>query len=199
MHHIHRTKAIVLKNISTREVDSQLILFTKEFGKVIAIAQGTRKLNSKMRQSLQDFSLINVALISGRSIWRIVNVSFSNNFFNDIKNNNLKQVIIKVLSLIERFVVDEREEHELFDFLENAINFAFDNQENFDKNLNSAFEIFLTAKALDILGYFSDKDFSEYFKIDLSIELLKKISNQSEIYQKNIIKEINRSIRDSHL
>lgn len=201
MHHIHRTKALILKNSPTKETDSVLTLITYEFGLIYAIAQGSRKLESKMRQSIQVYSVADVALVSGRSGWRLVNAIFNNNFFTEIKEEKVRDSILRPLALVDRLLAGEMQEILLFDLIISIIDFAIKNStkiseiSDFDKNL----EIIFTAQILQILGYWRNSEFSKYTNEIISIELLSKFSMETSDFKKNMIKEINNSIRDSNL
>ena len=71
MHHLHHTEAYVLGSSPKGEDSKLLRLYTRELGLVYAHAQGVRKLSSKLRFTLQDFSLATVDLVRGREIWRV--------------------------------------------------------------------------------------------------------------------------------
>ena len=47
MHHIYKTRAIILNSQPIKEADKQLILLTQDFGLIRVIGQGTRKIESK--------------------------------------------------------------------------------------------------------------------------------------------------------
>ncbi len=70
-HTIYSTEAIVLNRIDTADVDLTLWLLTRDLGLVVAKATGVRKESAKMRNYLQTFDLLNVALVRGRYIWRL--------------------------------------------------------------------------------------------------------------------------------
>jgi len=157
MHHIHRTKAFVLKSLPIKEADRQLILLTEELGVIRAIAQGSRKMESKMRQSIQDFSLVDAALVSGRTGWRLVNVAFTNNFNKDISNEDLKTSIFRVFSLVQRLIADELAESEIFPIILGLIDFAKENESDLvDEKTILPLETITIARILHALGYFDE-------------------------------------------
>ena len=71
MHHIHHTEAFVLGSSPKGEDSKLLRLYTRELGLVYAHAQAVRKLSSKLRFTLQDFSRASVDLVRGKEIWRV--------------------------------------------------------------------------------------------------------------------------------
>ncbi len=201
MHHIHRTKAFVLKSFQTKEADSRVVLLTENLGVVRAVAQGARKMESKMRQSIQDFSIVNVALVSGRTGWRLVNAGFINNFYTDIKNKNLQESVCKVFNLINRLTAGEMEDKKIFDESLSFVDFAINNQENFlDDSEITSFEILFLARILYHLGYLKTSENIEiYLSSEINFESIKNLNKNVGISQKNLVVEINRAIRDSHL
>lgn len=65
---IYKAEAIVLRSMVYREADRILTLFTREAGKVSAIARGVRKTTSRLRGAVQLFSHTRIVLYSGRSL-----------------------------------------------------------------------------------------------------------------------------------
>ena len=70
-HTIYTTEAIVINRVDTADVDLTLWLLTKDLGLIVAKASGVRKEAAKMRNYLQTFNLLNVALVRGRYVWRL--------------------------------------------------------------------------------------------------------------------------------
>jgi len=76
------TKAIVCGSKANMTSDKSYLLFTEELGMLWAQAKSVRMEKSKQRFALQDFSIIRVSLVQGRSTWRIGSVeALSNSFF----------------------------------------------------------------------------------------------------------------------
>jgi DNA repair protein RecO len=65
---IYKAEAIVLRSMVYKEADRILTLFTREEGKVSAIARGVRKTTSRLRGAVQLFSHTHLVLYSGRSL-----------------------------------------------------------------------------------------------------------------------------------
>lgn len=65
---IYKAEAIVLRSLVYGEADRILDLFTKERGKVAAIARGVRKPNSRLRGAVQLFSHTRLVLYTGKSL-----------------------------------------------------------------------------------------------------------------------------------
>lgn len=205
MHHIHRTKAFVIGSSPFSEADKQLFLLTRELGFVRAIAQGSRKQESKMRQSVQDYSLVDAALVSGRAGWRLVNAAPMNNFYREIKNSDLREALCRVFSLINRLIAGEVPDVDFFDLIDNFVDFASAKEELLsNREIVDNFETILNARILNLLGYLNIENFENYISEDMSISLLEqfsveKTSDKDELFKNVLIKEINNGIRDSNL
>ncbi len=65
---IYKTEAIVLRSWVYGEADRILALFTREAGKVSAIAKGVRKPTSRLRGAVQLFSHTHLVLYTGKSL-----------------------------------------------------------------------------------------------------------------------------------
>ena len=64
---IYKAEAIVLRSMVYRESDRILTLFTREAGKVSAIAKGVRKTTSRLRGAVQLFSHTRLVLIAAKA------------------------------------------------------------------------------------------------------------------------------------
>jgi DNA repair protein RecO len=114
-HHVYQTEGIVLGGIRTGEANKQLALFTKELGLVSAAAQGIRLLKSKLRYSLQEYTVGSFALVRGKNVWRITSAQSSSNLHTSLQDRqNAFLAIARILSLIERLVRGEERHPELF-------------------------------------------------------------------------------------
>src|SRR3989344_4423118 len=72
---MHATDAFVLKKLDIGEADVLYALYTRDFGKVVARAQGIRKNEAKLRGHLEPFSLSVVRLISARHGEKLIGAS----------------------------------------------------------------------------------------------------------------------------
>jgi len=65
---IYKAEAIVLRSRVYGEADRILSLFTKEWGKISAIAKGVRKPTSRLRGAVQLFSHTHLVLYTGKNL-----------------------------------------------------------------------------------------------------------------------------------
>lgn len=65
---LYKDEAVVLKAIKLGEADRILTLFTRNHGKVRAVAKGVRKTKSRFGGRLEPFTLVDLMLYRGRSL-----------------------------------------------------------------------------------------------------------------------------------
>ena len=116
--HSFRVEAVVLRHSDWGEADRLLWLFTREQGKVRAIAKGVRKIRSRKAGHLEPFTQVTLQLARGRD-FLIVTQADTQNAYLPIKDDLLKTgQAAYVVELIDRFLyADESEHPDLFRLL----------------------------------------------------------------------------------
>lgn len=64
----YKTEGIILKSYNLREADRILTIYTKDFGKISAVAKGVRRSRSKLRGATQQLTYVDLILYQGKSI-----------------------------------------------------------------------------------------------------------------------------------
>lgn len=185
MHHIHRTQAFILNSFPFGEADKQLLLLTEEYGLIRVKARGIRKKESKLRQSVQEYSLCDVALVHGKGGWILTNASFIFNILAKVRSEELRISIARVLDLVSRMAVDEEPEDHIYEIVFRFVNMAM---EKGDLKYE-IFEIIFLLNILSRLGYVDSKSFED----------IDDLNSFDEKQQKEMIEMINRGIRESGL
>lgn len=72
--HSFTTEALVVGSMRYREADRILTLYTRERGRVGALAKGVRRTSSRIGGRLEPFSLVRVTLHPGRGLYTVVGV-----------------------------------------------------------------------------------------------------------------------------
>ncbi|MEI8130779.1 MAG: recombination protein O N-terminal domain-containing protein, partial [bacterium] len=114
MHHIYHTDAFILGSYQTGEDSKIIVLYATGLGLVRAKAQGVRKLSSKLRFTLQNFSHAKVDLVRGKEIWRITTAVPVDSNTDILCFPEREQVIARISSLVTRLVAGEEHNDELF-------------------------------------------------------------------------------------
>lgn len=68
------TEALVIGSMRYREADRIVTLYTRERGRLGAIAKGVRRTKSKVGGRLEPFTLVRASLYSGRGLYTVVGV-----------------------------------------------------------------------------------------------------------------------------
>ncbi|MBI3421248.1 MAG: DNA repair protein RecO [Candidatus Sungbacteria bacterium] len=71
----YKTDAVVLSRLPRGEADALYTLYTREFGKVQAIAQGVKKESAKLRGHLEPLCLSSVQFVLGRNQERLTHAT----------------------------------------------------------------------------------------------------------------------------
>lgn len=69
-----KTEALVIGSMRLREADRIVTLYTRERGRLSAVAKGVRRTSSRVGGRLEPFSLVHVVLYSGRSLYTVTGV-----------------------------------------------------------------------------------------------------------------------------
>ncbi len=193
MHHIYHTDGIILGSRNFKEANKYFYILTRDLGLVYAEAEGIRKITSKLRFVLQDFSYVKLDFVKRKNIWRITSAIKTNEL--DILKNDFEK--LKILNNISRLLIrllPEQETNEnLFVDLLNGLK-TFEKIENKQELVN--LEIILVLKILHNLGYLNTQEIlSDLNPSPIQNEFLLDISKNKSF----ILKEINKALRESHL
>jgi recombinational DNA repair protein (RecF pathway) len=187
-HEIYTTKGFVISSSSRAEADKSFSVFTKDLGLIRATAQGVRKMESKLRFALQDFSFCEISVVMTKAGWRLVGAS-SIDCSNSLVKNPTK---IKALRLLKKLSAEDEPNEPLFNEIYEAFTFIDLNSEKYNEK---SLEILMIVKILDALGYWdneSEGNISRNIFDDSAISLVTK-------KQKEIISEINKSLMATQL
>lgn len=148
----YTTKALVCGTFNRNTADCSYLLFTREVGMLVATARSVREERSRQRYSLQDFSLIYVSLIKGKSGWKIGSIEAQKNYYHLATDKTTRGNITSLTRLLRRFVKGEGAEPYLFDY----VVMAFDELSNVVQE-NSFVLMVVQVHILAILGYVDKK------------------------------------------
>lgn len=193
MHHIYHTEGIILGSRNFKEAGKYYHIFTRDLGLVYAEAEGVRKLASKLRYVLTDYSYIKLDLIQRKNIWRITTAS-KTNLLEDFHKDIYKLKIIANLSkLLIRLLPEQEKNENLFTGILDGL---FILEKNVDQKELQNIEIVIVLRMLHNLGYINGEEiFSELIKSPFENELIDKISKNKGA----VLNEINKALRETQL
>ena len=145
----YHTEALVCGSYLNNTADKSFLLFTKRAGMLYASARSVREERSKQRYALQDFSLINVSLIKGKTGWRIGSVDTEGNIFGSALSRSARGSVVRILKLLRRLVAGEEPHPELYDELVYALRYVASDIASHRTLAEEIIEI----RILSILGY----------------------------------------------
>lgn len=138
---VHTTEGFILSSTPIGEANRIYHIFTREFGVVVATAQGVRLSKSKLRPHLLDYSFSSVSFVKGKEFWRITSAA--------LISSNKDKIYIQILIILKRLLQGEGEHEVLFDYLK---------KELFKDNLD---ETNLMINILLDLGYIDKKEITD--------------------------------------
>lgn len=102
-----RVEAVVLRHSDFGEADRLLTLYTREHGKVRAVARGARKIASRKAGHLEPFTRVKLQLASGRDLFIVTQAETVDAYPSLRADLALTGYAAYVLELLDRFVPDE--------------------------------------------------------------------------------------------
>jgi DNA repair protein RecO (recombination protein O) len=113
-------EAVVIKRKNIKEADKIFTIYTKQLGKIIAIAKGVRKISSKRSGHLEMFSQVRLSLYHGKTSYLITEAVK----IKDQKSRpTLNQIsfLYYICELVDRLIPDHQSHPEIFKLLSEVI------------------------------------------------------------------------------
>lgn len=142
-----KTEAIILKSKNYGEADRILTVFSKNHGKLVIIAKGARRINSKKGPTLEVFNKVNLVLSSGKNFDIVSESAVIENFEGLRKNLKLVGLAYNICELTDKLTPERQESTIIFDLLSQTLKQL--STKVVDKNLIINFK----QKILEDLGY----------------------------------------------
>ncbi|HZJ41914.1 MAG TPA: DNA repair protein RecO [Patescibacteria group bacterium] len=116
------TLAIVLKRQDYREHDSLVVFYTKEYGKQVLIARGTKKQTSKLAGHIEPLNLVNLMIIPGKGRSYVGGITSKQSFL-DLKEdlNNMHWAFLGISWLLKLIPAEGEADQRLFLLLNNYL------------------------------------------------------------------------------
>lgn len=191
-YHIYTTRAIILKRKVYGESDTVLYCLTRDLGLIIASARSTRLMSSKLRASLQEFSLLDISCVKGKNGWKVTNAISDNNLFFSCPDDHRK-VLVQISSILIKNIVGEMVHKEVFDVVKDA----FTTLIKIRKEDLKDFEVLVVLKLMKEFGYVaSENELGKYFDDRLSLENLLPHVKMERV---RLVGLINKALKESQL
>lgn len=142
-----QTEGVIVKHHDWGEADRLLILFTKELGRVQAIAKGVRKARSRKAGHLEPFTKARLLLARGRDLYILTQAEAIDPYQNIKKDLLNMSYGFYVVELLYNFTYEEGENRDLYQLLVNTLDRL--NHEDDPNIVTHYYEI----RLLDIAGF----------------------------------------------
>jgi DNA repair protein RecO (recombination protein O) len=145
--HTLRAEVIVLRHTDWGEADRLLVLYSRENGKLRAIAKGIRKIHSRKAGHLEPFTRAAVLLAHGRDFWIVTQAETVDSypaFKEDLVRLGYASFIVE---LLDRFTYEEGENRALYQLLVETLKYAASEGDAFNAVL------YYQVRLLDLLGF----------------------------------------------
>lgn len=129
----YTTEAIVCGSSTNNTSDKSYLLFTRDAGMLWAAAKSVREERSRQRYALQDFTLIKVSLVRGKSGWRVGSAEVEINYFTRALDQASRAAVTGVVKLLRQFVRGEVAHVEVFDDAKAALTAAISTSDDVSK------------------------------------------------------------------
>ncbi len=188
---IYTTKALILKRIPY-DANVSYLLYTKDFGLISALATGVRKSESKLRYALQEYSLIDISLVKGRSTWRITSAILEKNLYIATEAKEAKAVVARICTQVLRLVVGQEKDEQLFSSLTEGLReLSVCRLEDV-----SVLEILIMLRMLHLLGYVSEVESSLCTMVSTyNTSVYEEVRSSRTLF----IQHINKGLQESQL
>jgi DNA repair protein RecO (recombination protein O) len=142
-----RVEAIVIRHNDWGEADRLLGLFTRELGKIRAVAKGIRKPRSRKAGHLEPFTRSNLLLARGRDLYIVTQAEMVNAYAPLKDDLVLLGYASYIMELLDRFTYEEGENRSLYRLLTNTL-------ERLSSGYNPNLVVrYFEIRLLDLLGF----------------------------------------------
>jgi len=197
MYAIHTTPGFVIDSRPHGEAGKLLSIFTRDYGLVLASAQGIRLEKSKLRYYTQDYSFGNYSLVRGKEFWRLTSAMHDTNpRIARIPRIETQQLIARLALLLRRLLHGEEPHAELFQVIEACSDFLNQNESISIEQLKTL-ESITVLRMLHALGYIGkDAELNEVKDSNaLSAGMLTSLAGK----RASMNQHINKALRESQL
>ncbi len=157
-YHIYQTEGIILGKRDVGEADRIFSVLTKEFGRIDAVAQGIRRVESKLRYSMSIFSYARLGLVTSRASWRVVDAEELNNWANIRETSEKLAAVFRIAELINRMVKGQEPDTAFWEEVKNAFLFLERYKNAQEERDLQIFELLTQLRILSHLGYVAEHE-----------------------------------------
>ena len=151
---MYATKGVILKKIDAGEADAFLVIYTEDFGKIQALAQGVKKEGARLKGHCEPLNLSGFQFVLAKNRERLTHAEMQE-YWPGIRQGPEKMgAAWQILSLFDKHCLLGQKDEGLWNLLVAALSLL-------EKIPAGAVDLFLNefeAKFLECLGYAGEKD-----------------------------------------
>ena len=144
---LYKTEGIVLKSMEYQEADKIVTIYTKDYGKITAIAKGVRKTKSKFGSSLEILTYSIFLFYKGRNLDIVSQTEILESFFSTSKDVIKFAFAANCVEVVNKLTEEREINIGLFNLLKEALHYL--RESNDPKLLSLSFKW----QTMSILGY----------------------------------------------
>lgn len=152
-YHIYTTEGLIISHYDIGEAHRIYTIFTESYGLVRVRAVSVRKIDSKLRFSLQILQKIQLSMIRIGEMWQLIDAQEKSSYSLEYA---YQSITIHIYSLLLRFLGFNIEHSQLYKDVDDALTFLYCSKLS-SKDLKS-FEILVAFMVLSHLGYVPKED-----------------------------------------
>ena len=118
---LYKVEAVILKRKNIGEADRMLTIFTKEYGKLVVVAKGIRKITSRRAPHLEVFSQVILMLHKGKTRDILTEASLVDGFQNLRRDLILVNTTYYLCELIDMLLAEKQEHRDVYALLTSSI------------------------------------------------------------------------------
>ncbi|MBU4285148.1 DNA repair protein RecO [Patescibacteria group bacterium] len=109
-----KTEAIILKSVDSNEVDRLLTIYSEKLGKINIFAKGVKRLESKLRYSIEVITYVQMILVEGKNFLILKDAVLIDQFLNIKKDLEKIKIAKKLADLINEAIVGEERDEDIW-------------------------------------------------------------------------------------
>lgn len=143
----YRTEAVIIKAFDFKEADQIVTMFTRDLGKVKAIAKGVKKTKSGLRALVQPFCRSELQLTTSGDMYLVTQGRIID-FFGSVREDMERALqALYLLELLDKSVPDREVNHALYDLTLKTLKYIDEHE------LSPMVLRYFETKLLTLLGY----------------------------------------------
>lgn len=160
---VYKTQGVILRRFNANEFDKLLVVYTREFGKLLVKAKSLRKKEAKMKESLELFNYVDLLLAKGKNMDTITGVVVENSFVNLKSHLPSLAAAYYISELLDKLIVGPERDERIWQLIIKAFDFLAEKQRSSEtiKKLLQRFEYNLLA----LLGHEPAKEKKSYLDL----------------------------------